>query len=156
MTKTNSRLREAMTTDRDKGFTLIELLVVIIIIGILAGVAIPVFLNQRKKGIDAGLKSDVKNAATTVETWITDNPQDVIVPGSSVDGAAATANSSLVGFVSSPGNTVNLVASTGTTGAYCIHAFNANASEAVDANTTISYKSLEGGLIDGAAAPTCA
>jgi type IV pilus assembly protein PilA len=60
--------------EHEGGFTLIELLVVIIIIGILAAIAIPVFLNQRKKGYDAQAKSDLRNMATAEETYLTDNP----------------------------------------------------------------------------------
>src|SRR3954467_14784240 len=67
-----SRIRKNID-EREEGFTLIELLVVMIIIGILAAIAIPVFLNQRKSGYDAGAKSDVKNAATALETYYTDN-----------------------------------------------------------------------------------
>ena len=67
-----ARIRKAME-EREGGFTLIELLVVIIIIGILAAIAIPVFLNQRKKGYDAQVKSDLRNAATAEETYLTDN-----------------------------------------------------------------------------------
>jgi type IV pilus assembly protein PilA len=67
-----ARIRKAMD-NREEGFTLIELLVVIIIIGILAAIAIPVFLNQRQKGYDAGAKSDARNAATIEETYMTDN-----------------------------------------------------------------------------------
>jgi type IV pilus assembly protein PilA len=62
-----------MQEENEEGFTLIELLVVIIIIGILAAIAIPVFLNQRQKGYDAGIKSDLRNAATAEETYLTDN-----------------------------------------------------------------------------------
>ncbi len=57
----------------EKGFTLIELLVVILIIGILAAIAIPAFLNQRNKAYDSAAKSNLRTAATAEETYATDN-----------------------------------------------------------------------------------
>ena len=69
-----ARISKALNKkDGDKGFTLIELLVVVIIIGILAAIAIPVFLNQRKSAVDASMKSDLRTVATAMETYLTSN-----------------------------------------------------------------------------------
>jgi prepilin-type N-terminal cleavage/methylation domain-containing protein len=59
--------------ERDYGFTLIELLVVIIIIGILASIVIPVYLKQREKAYQSHAVNDMKNAATAVESYATEN-----------------------------------------------------------------------------------
>jgi type IV pilus assembly protein PilA len=63
-----------------EGFTLIELLVVILIIGILAAVAIPAFLNQKGKANDANVKSDANTAQTAEETYFTDSQTYVGAP----------------------------------------------------------------------------
>lgn len=55
----------------EEGFTLIELMIVVVIIGILAAIAIPIFANQQKSAADAALKSDIKTTANAMAQWLT-------------------------------------------------------------------------------------
>lgn len=72
MERTLRRVR-ADRAASDSGFTLIEMLVVVVIIGILAGISIPLYLNYRKGAENKTSESDVRAAIAAVEQYYTEN-----------------------------------------------------------------------------------
>ena len=116
-------------TTSESGFTLIELLVVIAIIGILAAIALPVFLSQREKAQDSAVKSDLRDLAQFEEGYLVGSG----LYGSFADLAAAGEQIRVTQQV-----TVNL-SYTGSTG-YCL-----TGKHAASSNTWY-YDSLSGGL----------
>ena len=118
-----ARIHKAME-ERDEGFTLIELLVVIIIIGILAAIAIPVFLSQRNKGYDSQAKSDVRNLATLDETYFTDNNYYAAAIGALTEYKQSGGVSAPLAYAYAESPGVTKVAAGATTGvkAFCVQA----------------------------------
>ena len=58
--------------NRQKGFTLIELLIVVAIIGIIAALLIPNFLDALQKAKQKRTVSDIRNTGTAMFSWLTD------------------------------------------------------------------------------------
>jgi len=136
-------VRDTPSAKSDSGFTLIELLVVVVILGILIGIAIPVYLNYRKSANDKAAQSDLRGAVGVLELCLSTNGSypATIAAGATAgtSGAACTGQTISV----SDGTTLKYfpISSSDLTG-YVIGSTNANGS-----GKLYCYNSTRGGAL---------
>ena len=150
------KARQEALRDREAGFTLIELLVVVIIIGILAAIAIPVYLGVQNNAKDSAVKSDLTNAKTAIVTAGTDNNgalPTAITPGSATaTGGSATVAGNTVDLVpngwSKSSNTSTLSYKPGTGGTWCVYGLSSTGSRFQISSTTAVTPITTAGVAD--------
>jgi type IV pilus assembly protein PilA len=135
---TRVQRRRRVDHDNQAGFTLVELLVVMIVIGILAAIAIPVFLSQRQNAYDATTKSDIRNLATQIETYGVDSGGDY------ANATKANLTAAGINFTPSKGDKIYIIQHL--SGGFCLAATNPKGT-GLPASQTVTFASLASSVI---------
>lgn len=130
---------------RDEGFTLIELLVVVIIIGVLAAIAVPIFLNQQRAAVDASVQSDVRNSVNDVGGWLLSH--------NGATAASTTAYLEASGKLTQTSEKSRLGVVVNADGTYTVCGYNEGGSKFKSATSVFAFTSITGKF---AAANSCA
>ena len=120
MGKLSARRKAILEEEKEQGFTLIELLVVVVIIGILAAIAIPIYLGVQDGAKDAAAVSDLTNAKTAVVAYYSQNGASA--PKPTVD------QLKLLGYVKSDNVGAVNVAGISSSSAFCLSAVSTSSS----------------------------